>query len=673
VKIALGNLNHKTVGKHSAFIPLGIAYIASYILDNMEGIEVRLYDDIDKILKDIIDWSPDVIGLSNYCWNSNVSSLVFKYGKKNNPNVITVSGGPDFPEDKKGVEEYIRSRREIDFYVYREGEVPFLNILKDVLKGISLEDIKQKKISGVVNINSISGEVMIGEEVNRIDDLDVIPSPYLTHLLDSWLDGSYVPSIETTRGCPFSCLYCHTGNACYNKIGKFSVDRIKKEIDYISYKMRDHLNVPLSICDTNFGIYKKDESIIKHIQQVQLKHNWPVLFDVTTGKLKYEKILDMIKDLGGTMRFDCAVQSMNSLTLEIIKRKNPSIEDYYNLQKEAKTSNIVAVSEFIMPLPEETKTSFLKGIKDIMGCGIEYIFPYTTMLLKGTGLSSRINRKKYGMVNKFRILPKMFGEYNGDKCFEIEEVCVSTNTMSYDEYIECRGFVLVSYLLGSDQTDIIYRINKYLGISNFDFICNLWEEIKKNNGKISDIYYEYVEETKNELWDDPHDIYDFFFKKENYDKLLSGEIGDNLVRKYRTKIIIEHYSEIIDLFYSVIKDMISDEMMYKLDLFLNDSKLWCNEVRNVDKLLYGEVDTDVKEISLSYDINKWYCDNDINKSINDYKRLSTYHIYYNNIDKIKKVLSDRNKFLRGNYFYNIGKLLNDGKMSFLWRDCEIVD
>ena len=34
------------------------------------------------------------------------------------------------------------------------------------------------------------------------------------------------------------------------------------------------------------------------------------------------------------------------------------------------------------------------------------------------------------MKTKFRILPKQFGEYGGEKVFEIEKVCVGTNTMS---------------------------------------------------------------------------------------------------------------------------------------------------------------------------------------------------------------------------------------------------
>ena len=32
---------------------------------------------------------------------------------------------------------------------------------------------------------------------------DIIPSPYTTGLLDKFLDGTFVPAFETSRGCPF--------------------------------------------------------------------------------------------------------------------------------------------------------------------------------------------------------------------------------------------------------------------------------------------------------------------------------------------------------------------------------------------------------------------------------------------------------------------------------------
>ena len=112
------------------------------------------------------------------------------------------------------------------------------------------------------------------------------------------------------------------------------------------------------------------------------------------------------------------------------------------------------------------------------------------------------------------------------------------------------------------------------------------------------------------------------------------------------------------------------EMTDELKIFLDDSQKWVVEVRDISKLLSGDVDEKIEEITLSYDINEWYSDNDIKKSIDSYKKMVKYNIYYKYVEKIKDVLLQRNKVLCGNYFYNIGKLLNDGRVSFLWHDCE---
>ena len=670
MKIALGNLRHKTAGAHSPFMPLNIAFIASYTLANIPDIDIRIYDDADKIVEDIDNWDPDILGLSNYCWNSELSSIVFKHAKKNNPNILTVAGGPNFPEYIEECEKYLLNKEEIDFYAYRDGEKAFCNLVKFFLNDSYIDKLKEKKMRGLMHIHPKSKKIVKGKETLCIKNLDIIPSPYLNHLLDPWFNGYYAPSIETTRGCPFSCQYCHTGNDCYNFVGKFSVDRTKKELTYIAEKMIDNPNIVLSICDTNFGIYKKDKEIINYICGLQKKYKWPINFDVTTGKGKYKEILQMIKQLGGTMRLDCAIQSMNPLTLEFIKRRNLPILEYEGIQKQAKKNNIVSVAELIMPLPYETEKTFLDGMKKIMNSGIEYIYPYTTMLLPGTPLSNNKNRKKYNMKSKFRLLPRMFGEYDRKKCFEVEEVCVSTNTFSFDEYIRCRGIILISYLLGSDQVDIISVFIKDLKISNFDFIYNVWLSIIKKNTKISKIYKEYIAEVKKELWDSKEEIYNYFSQQNNYDKLLKGEMGDNLVRKYKTKILLEQYEDVMSLFYSIIEDIGGNKITKEIRNFLRDSKKWVIKIREMRFLLKGEIENKIVKIDLSYDVNRWYKDKKTLSSLSLYKKKVKYLIHYKNIDELNKKVNQRKKLFGDDYFYSIGKIMMDGRINYFWRNCE---
>ena len=61
---------------------------------------------------------------------------------------------------------------------------------------------------------------------------DIVPSPYLSGLLDKFLDGTFQPAFETSRGCPFLCTFCDQG-IDESKITAFSTKRIADEIMYV--------------------------------------------------------------------------------------------------------------------------------------------------------------------------------------------------------------------------------------------------------------------------------------------------------------------------------------------------------------------------------------------------------------------------------------------------------
>ena len=63
---------------------------------------------------------------------------------------------------------------------------------------------------------------------------------------------------------------------------------------------------------------------------------------------------------------------------------------------------------------------------------------YTLMMLCGTELGRDEAIKKFKMKAKFRVLAKQFGEYFDKKILEIEKICVETNTMSFQNYLNCR-------------------------------------------------------------------------------------------------------------------------------------------------------------------------------------------------------------------------------------------
>ena len=87
IKILLGDPRHYTVGVHTNHVPIGIGYIGSNLIKQFENkeykIELKLEADATKIFSLLKKWKPDIIGISNYIWNSDLSYLICSQAKKN--------------------------------------------------------------------------------------------------------------------------------------------------------------------------------------------------------------------------------------------------------------------------------------------------------------------------------------------------------------------------------------------------------------------------------------------------------------------------------------------------------------------------------------------------------------------------------------------------------------
>ena len=85
LKVLLGDPRHDTVLVHSNYVPIGIGYIGSYLkkkLENTVNVELKISTQPEEIFDLLDNWKPDIIGISNYMWNSSMSNLICNYAKK---------------------------------------------------------------------------------------------------------------------------------------------------------------------------------------------------------------------------------------------------------------------------------------------------------------------------------------------------------------------------------------------------------------------------------------------------------------------------------------------------------------------------------------------------------------------------------------------------------------
>jgi len=647
LRILMADIKHASAGIHSSYLPIGIGYIGSYALSRLgsENAEIKMFTDPDKVIQCIDTWKPHVVAMANYCWNSEGSYRILRYTKNLNQNVVCVAGGPDLPEISH-VYEYINTHSSyLDFYAYKEGEDAFADLMTNIANGAELDDLKREEQTGMMAIHPENGNLIIGAEAPRIMDMDVIPSPYLGGMMDQFLDGKYVPSFETARGCPFSCTFCYQGDNWFNKIAKFSEERIKAELTYIAKKMTNFKGIELKICDSNFGMYKRDEEFGEHIRKLQEIYGWPKAINVATGKGNWDRIIRISERVRNAFSVGCSVQSMFDGTLESIKRRNMPPSLYKKVVEDVKKREGSALAETILPLPNETKESFFDGLRTLANAGIEKFLPHTTMMLKGTAIVSQEQRDKFKMVTRYRLLPKQFGNYRNEKCFEVEEVCISTNTMSFDEYLECRGFSFICTIFAQNQYEAIRLLAQESNINLYDFYLSLWKMITTKETGLTPMYNNFINDMKAELFTNKKELYDFYSDTENYKNLVAGKLGKNLMRKYLAIVVLEKFSSSIELACRPLEPYFS-----KFDSLIEDLKTWIEFTRDMGQAFSGNNLYDKSEfLDLNYDVNTWYeeRDNKVKKSLVDFKKQVKYRIILDE-DRIEEMMNLKNSLYNNN-------------------------
>jgi radical SAM superfamily enzyme YgiQ (UPF0313 family) len=542
LKVYLCDPTHETIIIVSDTIPINIGYIGAYLEKNFgDKVEISLFKYPDEIIERIKSDPPDLLGLSNYSWNSHLSEHIATIAKKKNPDIITLQGGTNFPHARDLQFEYLLRRPSTDIHAVFEAEISTSDLVERILEcDLDKKKIFEKPLNGCVFIHPEKKELIIGEEPVRVKALDDIPSPYLNGMMDKFFDGRLTPFVQTNRGCPFKCTFCHTGADYYNKVFRFSPERLKGEIEYMAKKSIEKGLSNLHFADVNFAMYAQDKIFCEMLLETRKKYNWPLRVMSATGKNNKMRAIEITSILGEMFPVSMSAQSMDDNVLKNINRSNIKLDDMIEINKHLNGTGRETKAELIIGLPGETKKSFIEGINNLLNSNTSSITIYTLMMLYGTEFKDPGYRKRFQYKGKFRIVPFNFGEYDGKKIIDYEEVGVENKDLSFEDYLFCRVLALFVETLYNGKP--FYEFFKYaniFGIKPATLMGNLYENITNSSGKIQNLVNEFVAETKSELWDSEEELLECYEKDENYLKLKNGEVGGNLIYKYKSKNLIE--------------------------------------------------------------------------------------------------------------------------------------
>jgi radical SAM superfamily enzyme YgiQ (UPF0313 family) len=409
----------------------------------------------------------DVVGMSLYVWNAELSYRIAEALKAKSPDTLIVFGGPHVPdqvehlhkhEHKKGepdlltlgrkadrVEEFLKAHPYIDVVVHGEGEQAFTAILEDPAKWRDAPSVSYLA----------EGRVRHNPRAARLKDLSQVPSPYLEGIFDRLIAENpghqWIAMWETNRGCPFSCTFCDWGSAVASKVTGWEEERLYREVDWFA----EHKITYVFCADANFGIWKRDIELARYCAEVKARTGYPAKLSVQSAKNAEERVFQtqqILEASGLNQGVVVSMQSMDAQTLKDIKRGNIRIKDFVNLQRRFTQAGIETMSDLILGLPGETYESFADGVSYLIELGQHNRIQFNDCaILPNAEMGDPAYRERYGMQTVRSKVVNIHGVRESEEVPEYQELVIATNSLPREDWVRTRAYAWMTAFLHFDK------------------------------------------------------------------------------------------------------------------------------------------------------------------------------------------------------------------------------
>lgn len=375
MNVVLSTLNSKFI--HSS---LALRYLKAYGEAHGQAYDIVEYTinmPVLHILSDITEHDIDILGFACYIWNIEMTLHVVDMVKAVRPDIKIVLGGP---EVSFTADELLERCPNIDYIVQGEGEEAFHALVTALQLG---NDGLDPVIPGVRGRRD--GSILGSLEAVEVSDLSSIPFPYTEEDMDD-LEHKII-YYESSRGCPFSCQYCLSGNK--NTVRFFPQERTLEELQWFI----DHGVKQVKFVDRTFNcaphhhrplmefMRDSDTDMNFHLEmEPELMTEWEtnILCETPPGRIQIE----------------VGVQSTHKKTLDAINRYN----DWPYIQKSIRpiiqAGRTHVHMDLIVGLPHENFKRFGQSFNDLFSLQPHALQIGFLKLLKGSGVR-RMREYKY--------------------------------------------------------------------------------------------------------------------------------------------------------------------------------------------------------------------------------------------------------------------------------------
>lgn len=360
MKVALVSLNVRYIHKNLALRWLYVAKPAAIDAKIIEGTVA----DVEGCVQQIVDYRPNVLGLSCFIFNVDATRALISRIKTLMPDLKIYCGGPEATYHSERfwdlpISGILRGEAEFDFWKAIQGQsAPGLQSRPDESPAITRVDLSA---------------------------LESLESPYFLPFDQADRLKRYL-YVETSRGCPYGCTYCMA--SLDRQVRTFSLPYLKDFFD----RLKEEPVSQVKFLDRTFNLHP-DRAMI--LAKACLSVPKPTTFHVElVGDTLSTAFKDLIKANVDRFRMEIGVQSFHEPTLKAVGR-TCSIPKLKETIAEFSAAGAHQHTDLIAGLPYEDLNTLKDSLAQMVLLHPKEIQFGILKLLKGSALYQDIEAYEY--------------------------------------------------------------------------------------------------------------------------------------------------------------------------------------------------------------------------------------------------------------------------------------
>ena len=336
--------------------PLPFVYLAPYLLDagfNVHVLDLRI-DPVSTLERNLRELRPLIAGVSVMPGSMLRDTIeVTRRIKQTSPATKTIWGGT-FPTLHYRICLQVPY---LDFVACGDGEWT----LRELAAALADNDDASawKGIPGLAY--EAEGEIVTtrSREPVNLDARPVGAWQILDRYIDHYLAPSRLLSINTARGCPYSCTFCYN-TALYRGFNRYRTKSIEASIEEIRYLHRRYLPAALIFMDDDFLANRKRGQALLETAHREFPH-LRYRIDARVNELKDPTIVKELATCGLESAF-FGVEAASSDLLERI-HKGSAVDETFDAARVCDHFNIAGTYSFTCGYPGETPEDLYARVK----------------------------------------------------------------------------------------------------------------------------------------------------------------------------------------------------------------------------------------------------------------------------------------------------------------------